>query len=74
MSISLVHVVLAVSGLVLAFLFFPYIRIVVRGLIWLGRVAVFALVAFAVVYATGVWRPDLSALVRGISKLWEFVG
>jgi len=73
MSISVVHVVLALGGVVLAFLIFPYIRIIVHGLIWLGRAAVFALAAFVVLYASGVWRPDLSALLPLISRLREFV-
>jgi len=70
MTISLFHILLALGGVVLVFVLFPYMKLIVHALMLSGKIAGFALIAFVVLYATGIWRPDLSPLFWLISKLW----
>jgi hypothetical protein len=70
MGISVVQVALVLAGVLLLFVLARYLRLAIHLLILLGKVAVPALGVFAVVYAVGIWRPDLSPLFWLISKIW----
>ena len=74
MDISLGHVVLALGGVLVACLLFRYLKLVIHLLVVLGKVLLVTLVAFVLVYATGIWRPDLSPLVWLVSKLLWLIG
>ena len=69
MNISPVFVVVAVGVVVVGCLLLRYVKVAIHVLILTGKVAGIAVVAFALVYATGIWRPDLSPLMWLISKV-----
>jgi hypothetical protein len=74
MDISPVYVVLTLAGLLVGCLIFRYLKLVIHIVVLLAKLVPLALAAFAVVYLTGLWRPDLSPLLWLISKVLDSVG
>jgi hypothetical protein len=72
MGISLVHLVLVLVGVLLGFLLLHYLKLVFRVSTSFVKVAAIAVVALVAVYALGIWRPDLSLLVRLISQVVDW--
>jgi hypothetical protein len=73
MDISLGHVVLLVAAALVALALFRYLKLIVHLAVVLGKLILIAVAAFIVVYATGIWRPDLSPLVWLLGKLMDWV-
>jgi hypothetical protein len=67
-------VILTLVGLLVGCLIFRYLKLVIHIVVLLAKLVPLALAVFAVVYLTGIWRPDLSPLLWLISKLWDLLG
>jgi hypothetical protein len=74
MDISPVFVVVAVGVVLVGFLLLRYVKAAIHVVILTGKVVGIAVVAFALVYALGIWRPDLSPLMWLISKIGAVFG
>jgi hypothetical protein len=74
MDISLGHVFLALCGVVVACVLFRYLRFAMHLVVLAGKLGVVGILAFVVVYASGIWRPDLSPVVWVLSKLLRLIG
>jgi hypothetical protein len=74
MGIWLIYAVLAVVGILLAFVFLRYLKVTIHVIIVVGKVLGLAIVAFVIVYALGIWRPNLSPLLWLISKIGALLG
>jgi type IV secretory pathway TrbL component len=74
MDISLGYVLLMLGAVVVACLLVRYMKLIIHLAVLFGKLALIALAAFVVVYATGIWRPDLAPLLWLLGKLWSIVG
>jgi len=74
MDISVSHVLLVLGGVIVACLLLRYLELIIHLAVLFGKLALGAMAVFIVVYATGIWRPDLTPLLWLLGKLRGIIG